>query len=59
MKRFEGMLGPVSAMTDTVEAMQKAFEANGIKFIDEGPQHGDGGPGVRLQKASDQDGAKV
>lgn len=50
VKRLEAMPGAVSAMAGTVEAVRKAFEAHGVKFIPEGPYHGDGGPGVRLDK---------
>ncbi|WP_434617451.1 helix-turn-helix transcriptional regulator [Azospirillum sp. B2RO_4] len=43
-------LGPSRSVAANVDAVRKAFEAHGVKFIPEGPYHGDGGPGVRLDK---------
>jgi transcriptional regulator with XRE-family HTH domain len=46
VKRLEGMSGPVSAHSVTVDVLQKALEAAGVEFITENG----GGPGVRLKK---------
>jgi transcriptional regulator with XRE-family HTH domain len=49
IKRLEGLNGPLSAHSMTLDAIQKAFEAAGIVFIE---QNG-GGPGVRLRNRQD------
>lgn len=47
IKRMEAN-GPGRSAAENVAAVQRALEANGVRFIAEGPYHGDGGPGVRL-----------
>ncbi|MCW2244746.1 hypothetical protein M2352_000337 [Azospirillum fermentarium] len=37
-------------MAGTVDTLRKAFESQGVQFIDDGAYQGDGGPGVRLRK---------
>ncbi len=46
IKRLERIVGPVSANTMTMDAIQRALEAAGVEFI---PENG-GGAGVRLRK---------
>ncbi len=46
IKRLEGIKGPVSANTATVEKITRALQRAGLIFI---PENGEG-PGVRLRK---------
>lgn len=46
IKRLERIVGPVSANTMTMDAIQRALEAAGVEFI---PENGSGA-GVRLRK---------
>jgi hypothetical protein len=45
VKRLEGMTGPVSAHSGTLDAVERALEAAGVIFIAENG----GGAGVRLK----------
>lgn len=51
IKRLERIIGPVSANTMTMDAIQRALEAAGVEFI---PENG-GGAGVRLRKVDQKD----
>jgi ribosome-binding protein aMBF1 (putative translation factor) len=48
IKGFE-LLGADSKFS-TLNKLQRALEAAGVEFIDEGHKSDDGGPGVRLRK---------
>ena len=50
VKRLEAMDGDLTATrVSTVDALQKALEAAGVTFLEDG-DHREGGPGVRLAK---------
>jgi DNA-binding XRE family transcriptional regulator len=46
IRRLEGMSGRLRATTTTVDSLQRALEAAGVEFID------DGRPGVRMREPS-------
>ena len=54
IKRLESNEGPLGGRSETVEKIQRAFQAAGIEFIDENG----GGPGVRLRKPPKGKGRK-
>ena len=53
IKRLELGQGPLGVRLDTLQKLQRALEAAGVIFI---ASNGDG-PGVRLRKSGEHDGA--
>lgn len=50
IRRLEGASGILNTSAEKMYVLQKAFEDEGVEFIDKGKASTDGGPGVRLKK---------